>query len=91
MSKEIRKYMDNHGLEYDDYLLGKSKLSGFIKKFNEKMNLPVKEIETRYVNRVIGSVSKLNTYKDGIKILYAIFLLVIREKPFVFFGGISLG
>jgi glycosyltransferase involved in cell wall biosynthesis len=56
-----------------------------------EMNLPVKEIETRYVNRVIGSVSKLNTYKDGIKILYAIFLLVIREKPFVFFGGISLG
>jgi hypothetical protein len=42
MSKEIRKYMDNHDLEYDDYLLGKSKLSGFIKKFNEKMNLPVK-------------------------------------------------
>jgi len=42
MSKEIRKYMNNHDLEYDDYLLGKSKLSGFIKKFNEKMNLPVK-------------------------------------------------
>jgi len=41
-SKEIRKYMDNKGLEYGDYLLGKSKLSGFIKKFNEKMNLPVK-------------------------------------------------
>ena len=42
MSKEIRKYIDNHDLEYDDYLLGKSKLSGFIKKFNEKMKLPVK-------------------------------------------------
>lgn len=42
MSKEIRKYINNHDLEYDDYLLGKSKLSGFIKKFNEKMNLPVK-------------------------------------------------
>jgi hypothetical protein len=42
MSKEVRKYMDNKGLEYGDYLLGKSKLSGFIKKFNEKMDLPVK-------------------------------------------------
>lgn len=56
-----------------------------------EMNLPVKEIETKYTNRVIGSVSKLNTYKDGIKILYAIFLLVIREKPFAFFGSISVG
>jgi len=42
MSKEIRKYISNNELEYGDYLLGKSKLSGFIKKFNEKMNLPVK-------------------------------------------------
>jgi glycosyltransferase involved in cell wall biosynthesis len=56
-----------------------------------EMNLPVKEIETKYSNRATGSVSKLNTYKDGIKILYAIFLLVIREKPFAFFGSISLG
>ena len=56
-----------------------------------EMNLPVREIKTKYTNRVTGSVSKLNTYKDGIKILYAIFLLVIREKPFAFFGGISLG
>lgn len=56
-----------------------------------EMNLPVKEIETNYSNRATGSVSKLNTYKDGIKILYAIFLLVIREKPFAFFGSISLG
>jgi hypothetical protein len=56
-----------------------------------EMNLSVKEIETYYSNRATGSVSKLNTYKDGIKILYAIFLLVIREKPFAFFGSISLG
>ena len=56
-----------------------------------EMNLSVKEIETNYSNRATGSVSKLNTYKDGIKILYAIFLLVIREKPFAFFGSISLG
>jgi hypothetical protein len=56
-----------------------------------EMNMPVKEIESKYVNRAIGSVSKLKTYKDGIKILYAIFLLVVREKPFVFFGSISLG
>lgn len=54
-----------------------------------EMNLPVREIETKYANRLEGSESKLSTYKDGIKILYAILLLVIREKPFIFFGLIS--
>jgi CheY-like chemotaxis protein len=42
LSKEIRKYIDNHGIEYGKFLFGKSKLSGFIAKFNEKMDLPVK-------------------------------------------------
>jgi hypothetical protein len=42
LSKEIRKYIDNHGIEYGKFLFGKSKLSGFIKKFNDKMDLPVK-------------------------------------------------
>jgi len=42
LSKEIRNYIDNHDIKYNDYLFGKSKLSGFIKKFNEKMDLPVK-------------------------------------------------
>jgi glycosyltransferase involved in cell wall biosynthesis len=55
-----------------------------------EMNLPVREIETKYINRIEGSESKLNTYKDGIKILYAIGLLFIREKPFIFFGTIGL-
>jgi glycosyltransferase involved in cell wall biosynthesis len=54
-----------------------------------EMNLPVREIETKYINRLEGSESKLSTYKDGIKILYAIGLLFIREKPFVFFGAIA--
>jgi len=54
-----------------------------------EMNLPVREIPTKYISRLDGSESKLSTYKDGIKILYAIALLFIREKPFVFFGAIS--
>jgi putative effector of murein hydrolase LrgA (UPF0299 family) len=54
-----------------------------------EMNLPVKEIETKYKNRAEGSVSKLSTYKDGVKILYAILLLFIREKPMIFFGIIA--
>lgn len=54
-----------------------------------EMNMPVREINTKYTNRLEGSESKLSTYKDGFKILYAILLLVIREKPFIFFGLIS--
>lgn len=42
LSKEIRKYIGENDIQYGDYLFGKSKLSGFIKKFNEKMDLPVK-------------------------------------------------
>ena len=41
LSKEIRKYMENNNIQYNDYLFGKSKLSGFIKKFNDKMDLPI--------------------------------------------------
>lgn len=54
-----------------------------------EMNLPVREIETKYINRLEGSESKLSTYKDGIRILYAIGLLFVREKPFIFFGTIA--
>ena len=42
LSKEIRKYIDEHDVEYGEYLFGKTKLSGFISKFNKKMDLPVK-------------------------------------------------
>jgi integrase len=42
LSKEIRKYIDHHDVQYGEYLFGKTKLSGFISKFNKKMDLPVK-------------------------------------------------
>ena len=41
LSIVIRKYMENNNIQYNDYLFGKSKLSGFIKKFNDKMDLPI--------------------------------------------------
>jgi hypothetical protein len=42
LSKEIRTYIDHHDIQYGKFLFGKSKLSGFISRFNKKMNLPVK-------------------------------------------------
>jgi len=49
------------------------------------------ELETPYYARPEGSHSKLNTYKDGSKILRQILMLLKNEKPLFFFGFISLG
>ncbi|MET0082509.1 MAG: glycosyltransferase family 2 protein [Sedimenticola sp.] len=55
-----------------------------------EMRLPIKEIPTPYMSRPEGSVSKLRTYQDGFKILYMIIKLLKREKPFAFFGWVSV-
>ncbi|PRE75780.1 glycosyltransferase [Burkholderia multivorans] len=49
------------------------------------MRMPVAEIETRYGSRPDGSASKLNTYRDGFRILMTILKLFKSEKPFAFF------
>jgi hypothetical protein len=49
------------------------------------MRMPVAELPTRYISRPEGSESKLNTYRDGFRILMTIFKLVKSEKPFAFF------
>lgn len=50
-----------------------------------QLRMPCGEVATVYRGRPDGSVSKLNTYRDGIRILWTIFLLFKAEKPFVFF------
>ena len=51
------------------------------------MRMPVAEIETQYKSRPEGSESKLNTYRDGFRILMTIMKLFKSEKPFAFFSG----
>ncbi|RAU23014.1 glycosyl transferase [Paramagnetospirillum kuznetsovii] len=51
------------------------------------LSMPVAEIETPYFARPEGSVSKLNTYRDGWRILVTIFKLLKREKPLALFGA----
>ena len=53
------------------------------------MRMPIDEIDTKYFARPEGSQSKLNTYKDGLKILRVIFELVRDEKPLAFFGSFA--
>jgi len=53
-----------------------------------RLLMPMAEIETRYKERPEGSVSKLNTYRDGLRILFTIAALVREERPLVFFTTI---
>ena len=52
--------------------------------------LAVSEYECNYSARTEGSFSKLNTFKDGTKILKLILILIKDEKPLLFFSLFSL-
>lgn len=54
------------------------------------LNLPIAEIETVYYSRPEGSQSKLNTYRDGFRILGVMLALFKNERPVAFFGLNSL-
>ncbi|ASG21294.1 MULTISPECIES: glycosyltransferase family 2 protein [Nitrospirillum] len=51
-----------------------------------ELRMPIAEVETPYKDRPPGSVSKLSTYKDGMRILWMITKLVKEERPMLFFG-----
>jgi glycosyltransferase involved in cell wall biosynthesis len=55
-----------------------------------ELALPVAEIDTPYYARPEGSVSKLNTYRDGLRILGTILRLYRSEKPLRFFTAIGV-
>ena len=50
-----------------------------------RLLMPMAEVDTCYKERPHGSVSKLNTWRDGYRILCAIAALVREERPLVFF------
>jgi hypothetical protein len=51
-----------------------------------RLRMPVAELPTDYGNRPIGSLSKLHTMRDGVRILRAITLLIKGERPLAFFS-----
>ncbi|MBQ3474594.1 MAG: glycosyltransferase [Bacilli bacterium] len=53
-------------------------------------NMGLKEIPVEYRDRPEGSVSKLNTFSDGIKVLKTIARLFKEYKPNIFFGLFGL-
>ena len=48
------------------------------------------EIPIEYKDRPKGSVSKLNTFSDGARVLFVIMQILRYYKPFVFFGWLSM-
>lgn len=52
-------------------------------------NIYIHEIPIEYRDRPMGSVSKLNTIRDGMKVIRMIFQLFREYKPMGFFGGIA--
>jgi glycosyltransferase involved in cell wall biosynthesis len=50
------------------------------------LKMPIGELPTPYKDRPAGSVSKLRTWSDGLRILRMIVLLVKEEQPLQFFG-----
>jgi len=54
-----------------------------------RLLMPMAEVPTRYKERPSGSVSKLNTWRDGFRILFTIVGLVREELPLVFYATIG--
>lgn len=52
--------------------------------------MQIENVVINYRDRPEGSVSKLNTFSDGIKVLMTIVRLFRNYKPQIFFGGIAL-
>jgi glycosyltransferase involved in cell wall biosynthesis len=50
------------------------------------LRVPVAEIRLPFVSRPEGSTSKLRTTRDGLRILWALFLLAKEVRPFSFFA-----
>jgi glycosyltransferase involved in cell wall biosynthesis len=56
-----------------------------------ELRMPVAEQMIAYAARPDGSESKLNTYRDGWRILRTIIKLFRSERPMLFFGWIAFG
>ena len=52
-------------------------------------NMQVENVVITYRDRPEGSVSKLNTYSDGFRVLRTIFRMFRQYRPFAFFGTLA--
>lgn len=55
-----------------------------------ELRIPSSEVRTPYGTRLKGSASKLNTYRDGLRILKTIIILFGIERPFQFYSFLTV-
>jgi glycosyltransferase involved in cell wall biosynthesis len=55
-----------------------------------ELELPISELDTPYYARPSGSVSKLNTWRDGVRILFVILALYRSERPLAFYTVVGV-
>jgi hypothetical protein len=55
-----------------------------------ELDMPVGEVAGPFRERAEGSVSKLNTIRDGVRILKMIVRLLQQERPLAFYGGCAV-
>jgi glycosyltransferase involved in cell wall biosynthesis len=55
-----------------------------------ELRMPIADEPTAYATRVAGTASKLNTFRDGARILITIFNLIRDERPLQFFTLVGL-
>jgi glycosyltransferase involved in cell wall biosynthesis len=55
-----------------------------------ELELPVGEVATPYYSRPSGSASKLSTWSDGFRIMWAVLKLYRPERPLSLFGAFGL-
>ena len=55
-----------------------------------ELRMPIADVATRYGSREVGSASKLNTIRDGLRIGAMIVRVVKEERPLQFFSLIAL-
>ena len=53
------------------------------------LNIPMAEVDTPYKDRPDDSSSKLNTWRDGLRILWTIMILTKDYRPFFFYAIVS--
>lgn len=54
-----------------------------------ELQMPTSEVATPYKERPDGSISKLSTWRDGLRILRTMLRLFSTERPIAFYGAIS--
>lgn len=80
-----RKFVKNYPILVEGFELEtEMTLHALDKKFK------IKEVLIDYQDRPEGSESKLNTFRDGFKVLWTIFTIFRHYKPLMFFGFLSL-